>query len=383
MFTTAPVVSANPNPAVPLAAVLRFSAGEPVDTTIRISDGKHEWELSYDEARNPADGLAVVGMRPDRRHQIRVFIRDAAGNVAEATGALEFTTPPLPSGHTEFPPLDVTVSRPERMEPGITLFSPRRVTRNIKLNQSFGMLLALDAAGEVVWYYRMNSRISDLQQLRSGNIMYLTQDFRLVEIDLLGNVVAQWYAAGRPEGPAEGAIPIETLAIHHEVDELPNGNLVILGVEQRAIDNYYTTEYDPDAPRRTHNVMGDEIIEFTRDGKEVWRWRAFDHLDPFRIGYGLTNNYWIQRGFPDTVDWTHANGLLYYEEDDSLSGQHADPEHGPEAGPRHWGDPLDSRRTGRLARQGEGPRSEARRRCALVSPPARPHPDSQRNPAAV
>ena len=31
-----------------------------------------------------------------------------------------------------------------------------------------------------------------------------------------------------------------------------------------------------------------------------------------------TNNYWARRGFPDTVDWTHANGLLYNERDDSL-----------------------------------------------------------------
>jgi hypothetical protein len=41
-------------------------------------------------------------------------------------------------------------------------------------------------------------------------------------------------------------------------------------------------------------------------------------LDPFRIGYETFGNYWTRRGFPDTVDWSHANGLLYNKSDDSL-----------------------------------------------------------------
>lgn len=318
VFTQPPVVSANPNPAVPLGAVLRFSTEEAVRTVIEVSDGKHKWKLTYDGSHNPQDGLAVIGMRPGRRHEMRVSIRDANGNIATIPETLEYTTPPLPSERAEFPPIRVTVRKPEKMEPGFTLFSPRRRRiGDLKFGQSFGMLLAIDAQGEVVWYYRTDSRISDLERLRNGNIMYLTQDYRVVEIDMLGNVVQTWYASGRPLGPTEG-IPIQTLAVHHEVDELPSGNLVILGVEKRAIDNYYTSAYDAKAPRKTQNVMGDEIIEFQRDGKVVWRWKAFDDLDSFRIGYQTFGDYWVRRGFPDTVDWTHANGLLHDERDDSL-----------------------------------------------------------------
>ena len=61
------------------------------------------------------------------------------------------------------------------------------------------------------------------------------------------------------------------------------------------------------------------IIEFERDtGKIVWEWKAFDHMDPFRIGYETFRNYWVRRGFPNTLDWSHANNLLYDAADDSL-----------------------------------------------------------------
>jgi hypothetical protein len=316
-FTQPPTVAGNPNPAAPLAAVVRFEASESVATSIQVTDGENSWQLSYDAGHSPEQGLAVVGLRPDRRHHILVTIRDETG-LETTSDPVDIITPPLPTDPTEFPPIQVNVARPDRMEPGVTLFSPRRARAgDLQFGAGFGMLVAVDHAGEVVWYYRTDSRISDLERLANGHLIYLTQDYHAVEIDLLGNVVAQWYAARRPHGPAD-AIPVDTLAFHHEVDELPSGNLVVLGVDRREIDGYYTSETDPDAPRVTRQVMGDEVVEFARDGTVVWRWNAFDHLDPFFIGYNTFDGYWARRGFPGTVDWTHGNGLLYDASDDSL-----------------------------------------------------------------
>lgn len=320
-FTEAPQVSANPNRAVPLAAVLRFSVGEPVRTAISVSDGKHEWQLDYDEVNDPRKGLAVVGMRPNRKHVISVTIRDAAGNTRRAPQTLEFTTPDLPTDPTDFPPVQVRASRPERMEPGISILSVRRVQPyarrdNAEFSRKYGLLLGLDVEGEVVWYYRSDSRISDFTVRRSGNIVYLTEDFRAIEIDLLGNTVAKWYASRRPQGPAD-AVPVDTLTFHHAVEEMPSGNLLVMGGDLREIDNYYSSN-DLDSRDKRQKVMGDDIVEFDRTGKIVWRWNTFDHLDPFLIGYAVINNYWVVRGFPDTLDWTHGNGLFYDERKDSV-----------------------------------------------------------------
>ncbi len=321
-FEVGPNLAANPNPSVPLAAVVRFEADGPVDTRIDVSDGVNAWTLDYDESHDPSRGLGVYGMRPDRDHEIRVTIRNGAGEEASAE-PLPFRTPPLPEVGVEFPPVETTVSRPESMEPGVTLFNPRR--RRVgagqeiaNFNAGFGMLMVLDQAGEVTWYYRVDSRISDFEKVGNGNLIFVTADFRMIEIDWLGNTVNQWYAANRPEGPAAG-IPVDTQSFHHEIDELPNGNIIVLSSEWKEVDNYYTDEYDENAPRQRQKVMGDVIVEFERDtGNVVWEWRAFDHMDPFRIGYETFSNYWIRRGFPDTLDWSHANNLLYDESDDSI-----------------------------------------------------------------
>jgi arylsulfate sulfotransferase len=111
-------VEPNPNPAVPLAAIVRFSADRPVTTSIHVTDGKNEWTLDYDGSHEPSKGLPVVGMRPNRKHEIRVTVRDAKGGVVEA-GPFEHITPPLPEVGDDFPPIHVVVTKPEKMEPGI------------------------------------------------------------------------------------------------------------------------------------------------------------------------------------------------------------------------------------------------------------------------
>lgn len=317
-FVRPPVILENPNPAVPLAAVVRFEASEPVEAEFTVSDGKHRWTLAYPLGMGLPHGYPIVGMRAGRQHSISVRIRNDKGESSEYPAKLAFVTPPLPSGEGEFPPIQVTVTQPDRMEPGLTLFSPRRNrTGDPAFGAKFGMLVMVDAAGEPVWFYRTDSRISDLQRLSNGNFAFLTQDYRAVEIDMLGNEVATWYATGRPGGPAKG-LPIATTAIHHELDEVPNGNFLVLGAEFREIP-FFTSDRDPDAPKAVQKVMGDEVIEFTRDGREVWRWRAFDALDPNRIGYETFDGYWERRGFPDIkADFSHANGLLYDHRDDSV-----------------------------------------------------------------
>ena len=153
------------------------------------------------------------------------------------------------------------------MEEGFTLFNPRRrVPLNTPganaLNTAFGMLAMVNHQGEVVWYYRTDSRISDFDLLPNGNLSYMTQDSRIAEIDFGGNIVQEWYAANRPEGKDERATPVNTLTLHHDVSLLPNGNRLALSTEEREIKDYYTSEYDEKAPRKTQMVMGDVIVEF-------------------------------------------------------------------------------------------------------------------------
>ncbi len=323
-ITADPVIEENPNSAAPLAAVLTFETNVPVTTQLQVSDGEHEWQLTYDTTFSPGDGLPVVGMRPDREHTIRITLQDQDGNLQELEAELTFHTPPLPDDPGIFPSIAITESSPDQMESGYTLLNPRRrLPRETQLGNeeeqrfgaNFGMLLMVDAQGVPVWYYLTDSRISDFDYLGNGRIQYVTQDFRIMEIDMLGNVINSWYAANRPEGDA-AQIPVETLTFHHDADRLPNGNILALSTEQRILDNYYTDSFDAEAPRATQPVMGDLVIEFNQAGEILWSWNAFEYMDPYRIGYFMP--YWKRRGFPETVDWSHANSLVNLPEENAV-----------------------------------------------------------------
>jgi len=306
-----PTIAPNPNGAAPLAAVVRVRAADAAWARLDVFQGADQWSLPCAAADLARGLLPVTRLRADEPHRIRVVLGGRLGKII-ASAPLAYRPPKTPGDPTEFPRITVAVADADRLEPGLTLFNPRRRMTGaaMRTNDEFGMLAAVDNQGHVVWTYRCNSRISDFRRLRNDHLVVITQDYRLIEIDLLGNIHRQWVAAGRPQGPAADAIPVETTTFHHSVKELPNGNFLILGSTRRQIPDYYTSEDDANAPRKTQWVMGDEILEFRPDdGHVVWRWDAFDHLDPMRIGYQTFSRYWGRRGFPGTVDWSHANNI--------------------------------------------------------------------------
>lgn len=326
-FVSEPVVEQNPNPRVPLAAVLTFDAGGPVTTTVDFASGDQRWSVDFDS--DPTEGLPLVGLKPGQVYEFNITATDSAGRQLSA-GPIQYETPPLPYSTLEFPPVWVNVSKPDEMEPGITFLSVRRrapgrpnwlTPAQRKFSTQWGIIVALDPAGEVVWYYEADQRVAGIDRLQNGNLLFHQTDFRTLEVDVLGNTVTEWYAAERPFGKPDNpeAVPIQNAqTIHHQPLETPQGTFLSFSANARQVENYYTNEYDPDAPRKTQWVMGDDVIEFDRDGNELWRWSTWDYLDPFRVGYDLTGAYWPVRGFPDHLDWTHGNGLEYDPRDDSI-----------------------------------------------------------------
>jgi len=317
-FISEPEITQNPNRSVVLAGLLKFQASESAATKIFLDCEDHSFTLSFDSTYDPSQGLQVIGMKPGRTYNIQIILQ-SSGEKLHHKKKMTYSTAELPADPREFPGFEVTTLEEGQTEPGITLLNPRRrATGQTQLNANFGMLVAIDEQGEVIWYYRCDSRISDFNFLSNGHVAYMTQDFRLVEIDLLGNVINSWYAAGRPHDPPEEGYPVEALTFHHDAFPLDNGNYLMLGSEYKSIENYYTSETEEFAPRKTQNVMGDVIYEFNPEGEIIWDWHAFDHLDPMRIGYETFSGYWDRRGFRDIIDWSHANTVLYDPSDNTI-----------------------------------------------------------------
>mgnify|MGYP001158623316 FL=1 len=322
-FTIQPTIEQNPNPRAPLVALVRFGVDERVSAALEIDDGRRLRNVTYGPDYAPEKGLPVIGLRADTAH--RITLNAGMADPVE----LVYRTPALPADNVEMPTFNTITSQPNDMAGGFTILSIRRgaPTRAIWMSpgqfafmRDWSLLVALDEEGEVVWYYKADSRIAGVHRLANGNLFYHHVDFRSVEIDMCGNTIRTFFADKRPFGPVDepGAIGIDAQSLHHQPHEMPNGNYLALTANAKEIENYYTSETDPDAPRANQKVVGDKIVEFTPQGEIVWDWNTFDHLDIWRFGYLLTEVYWHTRGFPGHYDWTHGNGVSYDPHDDSV-----------------------------------------------------------------
>jgi hypothetical protein len=322
-FSREPVVVQNPNKSTPLTCFIDFETTLPHEkVTFVIKDTDREYQLDYTPDRKMAYGYLIFLMRPAQENRISVEITDTKGKKYSAENELIYNTPPLPEGEAEFPRIEITKRKSVGETDELILFNPRRRTTrrmaaSIGFGQNFGMLSIINQKGDVLWYHTTDSRISDFDLLENGNISYVTQDYQIVEMDLAGNKIHWWYAANRPEGQLDAAVAVDALTFHHDVSVLPNGNRLALSTEVREFDNYYTSETDENAPRKRQKVMGDVIVEFNLEGEIVHRWSCFDHMPVERIGYETFSNYWIRRGFPEVIDWSHANAVVPLPDEDA------------------------------------------------------------------
>ena len=319
------VVVSTPHDSAPLARLLTFATDQPAIPVVTISDGAREWTLATPEIARTSHELPVVGLRAGTRHTINISLLDEGGNAPPQPNAAVFDTPPLPPSSVDFPPIETTVSDPQRMEPGMTLFSVIRWLPDAE-DLDNGLLMIVDEEGAVVWYYRSPHRIVDVRQTARGTIIYQYNE-AVVEIDLLGNEIAHWYASGLWNGPPDDPpddppVTVATDVFHHQAIELPSGDILALSTEAREYDDYPTSVTDADAPRAPAHLIGDVAVQFRRDGSIAREWKLLDVLDPYRLSYGSLGSFWDREGYEfieaGTRDWSHGNGLIADPSDGSV-----------------------------------------------------------------
>jgi arylsulfate sulfotransferase len=305
------IVVRNPNPAVPLAAVVTFDSNEPAVAGIELNGAGGVQRAETQPSLHHT--IPIVGMTAGSSNSIRISLTDAAGNVNATAAGLQFDTPPLPD---DFPPLNLPVLNEARMEPGLTIFNP-----SPQSPPSYGLIVAVNGKGQVVWYYRSTGGIGALSQTPRGTLLFL-QGTDAVEIDVLGNRLARWHptGAGLAAQPGEN-IPVATNLFHHEILELPGGNLLTLSHALRRVDSFPSSESDSAAAPSPATLVGDTIVEFARDGRIVHEWSLLDLLDTQRIGYDALSGFWdstYRTAHGPTRDWTHANSVSYDPRDNSF-----------------------------------------------------------------
>ncbi len=321
------VFHGNDNPAVPQAGVLELETNVEAELLIEVSGGGEEWSLTRPAATKFHE--PIVGLKPGTKYTVSAVLTTDEGS--STAGPFVWSTPPLPK---DFPPFDVAISNPARMEPGMTEFNPW-VNAGKRIP-----LVIVDHEGVVRWYYEGYRVFDDHRRLPDGNFLFTPDECVLMEVDILGNLVRSWYSAKHPVGCEdipEGSVPVDIESIHHEMTMLPNGSFLVLSTEGRWVDDFPTSEDDPDAPRERSYSVGCVIVEFTARGEVVKYIPLTDLLDPTRIGrdtlpanqienqWKVLEQYAAREGVP-VNDWDHSNAAVYEQSSDSyyVSVRHQD-----------------------------------------------------------
>ncbi|QXD23300.1 aryl-sulfate sulfotransferase [Opitutia bacterium ISCC 51] len=308
-------VDLDPSDTVPLSAEVSFNTSQATTVALEFVEGDRSWIVDTNLPVDTKHVVPILGMRAGRTHKVTVVVSNSAGQT-ERSEPIEIKTDPLPE---DFPPIEIKVSQPDKMEPGFTFIEPTYVPVDDSKRPN-DWIIALDEDGEVVWYYKTPPGVADTQRLENGNLIFTAKNVGIFEIDMLGNIISHWYSnLAKEDQIYEDSIHVDTDTLHHEFAVRKSGNILAISTEVRKYDNYPTSETDPDAPKATDNVIGDVIVEFDRGGNIVREIKLLDIIDPYRIGYGsLNGRYW--QGLYGHVggtprDWSHANSVSLDEEE--------------------------------------------------------------------
>jgi hypothetical protein len=178
---------------------------------------------------------------------------------------------------------------------GVTTYFPRECWGGYTLvPYEPGPILLIDMNGRVV--HRWNLATERATLLPDGHVVIM-KGSKVLEYDWDGNLVWQYKV---PSGPIEEDYYPTPGIIHHDLERLPNGNTIFLYHEE-VPSKYKKLIKDP--KRRAVKLIGDCISEVNRDGKVVWEWHGYNHLD--------LNDYSKVDGIDD---WTHTNSVQVLQE---------------------------------------------------------------------
>ncbi len=118
---------------------------------------------------------------------------------------------------------------------------------------------------------------------------------------------------------------------HHDVEPMPNGNVLVIAWERHTKDEAIAAGRDPETLAEDA-IWTETILEIKpkgkTDGEVVWRWRLWDHLvqdhDETKLNHGkvadhperVDFNYATRRG---GADWIHLNSVDYNADLDQIA----------------------------------------------------------------
>jgi len=180
---------------------------------------------------------------------------------------------------------------------------------------------------------------------RPGQSVYLLPNGHLLRTGALGPRAGHRFDIGGAGGRVEeftwdGKLVWEfehagdDYLLHHDIERLPNGNILMIAWERKTAEEAIAAGRDPRL-LNDGELWPDKIIEVKPTGKAggtmVWQWHIWDHLiqdfDPSQANYGAVSDHpelldinYVPTHGPTRggADWTHTNSIDYHSKLDQI-----------------------------------------------------------------
>ncbi len=97
---------------------------------------------------------------------------------------------------------------------------------------------------------------------------------------------------------------------HHDGRLLKNGNVLLLCARELPDDVAKKVQGGRTGTEVNGKIWADYLLELTKDGRTVWEWRSWEHLDPVTdVITAIQDN---------RSEWTHGNGIIELPDGDLL-----------------------------------------------------------------
>ena len=97
---------------------------------------------------------------------------------------------------------------------------------------------------------------------------------------------------------------------HHDGRLLRNGNVLLLCAAELPYDLAKKIQGGLPGTEVNGKIWSDYLVELTKDGRKVWEWRAWEHLDPAKDV--------ITAAQDNRAEWTHGNAVMELPDGDVL-----------------------------------------------------------------
>lgn len=292
-----PFIQVDPYDRSPLSALVIFDTDEDMQVSFVVKGKTADVNFSttIEEYRDHHE-LPIVGLYPDAENEVTLFAEMTSGKTIEKT--ITIPTEPLPE---QMPEVEILTADKDLMQ-------DQTGTLNFAI-PSTKYPYGYDQRGDIRWYGSMyNSHV--FSELNNGHILYLSKDDnsggaynRLFETDYLGKLYNAFEISEEAAEPeSEGA---DATLIHHDITELPTGNLLLTVNDGEG-------EYVEDTMIEIDRSSGEVVKEI--DLKDLFPAATYEDYDATKEKEG------------DMKDWFHQNSVAYDAYDDSIiiSGRNQD-----------------------------------------------------------